>query len=148
MFPINFALLDGNQAEKSQSFSESAKSPKLFYHRAGVSSNIPRASRPPSYSTKEGERSPSETKRAGGEANKNLRTNGLTENKSVKAPIKFEDQGQHLCELHNKKIEAYCKVDFDLVCIDCILSENHKDHKLVSIQKAVSICSNFQISFE
>ena len=42
-----------------------------------------------------------------------------------------------LCKLHpTKKIEAFCEKDFKLLCIDCILSERHKNHEIVSIAKA------------
>lgn len=41
------------------------------------------------------------------------------------------------CKLHPmKRIEAFCEKDFKLLCIDCILSERHKNHEIVSISKA------------
>ena len=41
-----------------------------------------------------------------------------------------------LCESHNKKIEAFCDLDKKILCIDCILNENHKNHEILSIEKA------------
>lgn len=58
------------------------------------------------------------------------------------------------CVLHNKKLEAYCLYDKQLLCIDCILSDDHKSlqlaglkggpgrheriiHEIISIEKAV-----------
>ena len=42
-----------------------------------------------------------------------------------------------MCKLHPmKRIEAFCEKDFKLLCIDCILSERHKNHEIVSISKA------------
>jgi hypothetical protein len=48
-----------------------------------------------------------------------------------------EASGAALCKLHpTKKIEAFCEKDFKLLCIDCILSDRHKNHEIVSIAKA------------
>ena len=50
-----------------------------------------------------------------------------------------EDSGGSVafCKLHpTKKIEAFCEKDFKLLCIDCILSDRHKNHEILSIAKA------------
>ena len=48
-----------------------------------------------------------------------------------------EQSGATCCKLHpTKKIEAFCEKDFKLLCIDCILSDRHKNHEIVSIAKA------------
>ena len=45
--------------------------------------------------------------------------------------------GVACCKLHpTKKIEAFCEKDYKLLCIDCILSDRHKNHEIVSIAKA------------
>jgi predicted nucleic acid-binding Zn-ribbon protein len=41
-----------------------------------------------------------------------------------------------LCESHGKKIEAFCDLDKKILCIDCILNENHKNHEILSTEKA------------
>ena len=41
-----------------------------------------------------------------------------------------------LCKVHHKKIEAFCMKDKSLLCIDCILAEIHRAHKIESITKA------------
>lgn len=47
-----------------------------------------------------------------------------------------------LCTLHDKPIEAFCLFDRQLLCIDCILSDDHKGrnskerHDMVSVEKA------------
>ena len=41
-----------------------------------------------------------------------------------------------LCESHNKKVEAFCDLDKKILCIDCILNENHKSHEILSLEKA------------
>lgn len=42
-----------------------------------------------------------------------------------------------MCAEHNKKLEAFCEKDLQVLCIDCILSEQHKSHEIISVQKAV-----------
>mmetsp|Transcript_7550 Transcript_7550/g.6907 ORF Transcript_7550/g.6907 Transcript_7550/m.6907 type:complete len:117 (+) Transcript_7550:282-632(+) len=44
-----------------------------------------------------------------------------------------------LCSLHGKKIKAFCNVEKILVCIECILSDDHKNHEVIATQKAKSI---------
>ena len=40
------------------------------------------------------------------------------------------------CKLHaGKRIEAYCMLDKRMICIECILSEEHKNHEIVSLSK-------------
>lgn len=41
-----------------------------------------------------------------------------------------------ICETHSKKIEAFCDLDKKILCIDCILNENHKSHEILAIDKA------------
>ena len=41
------------------------------------------------------------------------------------------------CPIHpGKKLEAFCEKDFQLLCIDCILSDSHKNREIISIAKA------------
>lgn len=40
------------------------------------------------------------------------------------------------CVKHGKKIEAYCKDDNAVLCINCILNEDHKGHNLLSVNDA------------
>ena len=50
---------------------------------------------------------------------------------------KEDGAGAALCKLHpTKKIEAFCEKDFKLLCIDCILSDRHKNHEIISVAKA------------
>jgi len=46
------------------------------------------------------------------------------------------DGAESICSDHGKKLEAFCEKDNNLLCIDCILSEKHKNHEIVSIVKA------------
>ena len=44
------------------------------------------------------------------------------------------------CKKHSKQIEAYCLEDNELLCVSCIIeNDNHRSHKIVSIDKAVQI---------
>jgi hypothetical protein len=40
------------------------------------------------------------------------------------------------CEMHMKKLEAFCSTCMRLLCIDCIIekAENHKGHEIASIE--------------
>lgn len=41
-----------------------------------------------------------------------------------------------LCDNHNKKIQAFCDLDKKILCIDCIVNGNHKNHEILSIEMA------------
>lgn len=43
-----------------------------------------------------------------------------------------------ICKTHQKKIEAFCESDKSVLCIDCILSEDHKNHSISSTIKVHS----------
>lgn len=44
------------------------------------------------------------------------------------------------CKKHSKQIEAYCLEDNELLCVSCIIeNDNHRSHKIVSIDRAVQI---------
>lgn len=38
------------------------------------------------------------------------------------------------CRSHGKPIEGYCSTDKALLCIDCILSGDHKNHEMTNIE--------------
>ena len=40
------------------------------------------------------------------------------------------------CKRHDKNIEAYCMNDKQILCIDCILSGDHKNHEISALSKA------------
>ena len=46
---------------------------------------------------------------------------------------------QYNCTRHDKKYEAFCQNCRVLICIDCILEDDHKAHEMVSISKALDI---------
>ena len=43
---------------------------------------------------------------------------------------------QSLCAQHKKKLEAFCERCLESLCIDCILSDQHKSHEILSVAKA------------
>tara|TARA_B110000285_G_C15039935_1_gene571275 strand:+ start:468 stop:812 length:345 start_codon:yes stop_codon:yes gene_type:complete len=43
---------------------------------------------------------------------------------------------QLICPEHRKAIEGYCENDRLALCINCILSGDHKNHEITSIAKA------------
>ena len=45
----------------------------------------------------------------------------------------YEHSPRALCEVHEKELEAFCENDSQLLCIDCILLNSHKDHAIASI---------------
>ena len=49
-----------------------------------------------------------------------------------KAPKKAVSK---FCKMHlHKKVEAFCEYCKQVLCIDCILKQDHKSHEMVSIE--------------
>jgi influenza virus NS1A-binding protein len=44
-----------------------------------------------------------------------------------------------LCEIHSKDLEAFCEVDKEMLCVSCIIENDHKNHDLSSIDKAAQM---------
>ena len=112
-FPKNYALIQLKQAEKTK-----------------YQSKIPVRSRDRALGDKSGlEKAYSSVKVQ--EAFQDISNQQLqeTENCTKSTTIK--------CQAHNHNVKAFCINDNTVVCIDCILSEEHKEHKLLSIEKAV-----------
>lgn len=57
------------------------------------------------------------------------------------------DEDNVLCSFHPKKIEAYCMLCKQVLCIDCILNDGHKNHEINAIEKAVGIERNLFYDF-
>jgi len=44
------------------------------------------------------------------------------------------------CDTHSSKsLEAYCMMCRELLCIDCILNDGHKNHDICAIEKAAEV---------
>lgn len=39
------------------------------------------------------------------------------------------------CKIHNKEIEIFCETDKLVLCVTCIVDNDHKNHDLSSIDK-------------
>ena len=50
-----------------------------------------------------------------------------------------------MCGIHQKKLEAFCEQDKKVLCIDCILSGDHKSHEILSLDRA---CTKEKQAFE
>jgi predicted RNase H-like nuclease (RuvC/YqgF family) len=51
-----------------------------------------------------------------------------------------------MCLKHGKKVEAFCEDDKIVMCINCILNDDHKTHNFLNIetayQKCIDECTN------
>lgn len=52
--------------------------------------------------------------------------------------LRTREGSDELCSKHNKQLEAYCSTDKSVLCVSCILEDDHKKHDITSIQKAAS----------
>lgn len=41
-----------------------------------------------------------------------------------------------VCRRHNKPYQAFCSTEQQLLCIECLLEEQHKKHKIQSLNDA------------
>ena len=46
---------------------------------------------------------------------------------------------QLICQIHNKEMQGYCLNDRQILCIDCILTGEHKNHEISAIDKSAKI---------
>jgi hypothetical protein len=54
-------------------------------------------------------------------------------------PNESIDGCSQYCAAHSKKLEAFCDLDKKVLCIDCILNENHKSHEILALDKASNL---------
>ncbi len=62
-----------------------------------------------------------------------------TQEEEVTGELREGKTAAALCKVHHKKIEAFCVKDKSLLCIDCILADIHRAHKIESIPKAFEL---------
>ena len=60
----------------------------------------------------------------------------LPKNISLIIMTKTNSQPVPCCESHHKKLEGFCENDKRLLCIDCILVDGHKNHKIKPVIEA------------
>ena len=73
------------------------------------------------------------------ESGSEKRGSGSAKTSSPDKSLKSGDEEIILCSSHYKKIEAYCMLWRQVLCIDCILNDGHKNHEINSIEKAAGI---------
>jgi succinyl-CoA synthetase beta subunit len=65
-------------------------------------------------------------------------SDSIKQDPGITSDMHFEND-EPVCKMHRKPIEAFCEEDSQLVCINCILSNDHKGHTLNAIDKAIDI---------
>ncbi|XP_072406013.1 zinc-binding protein A33-like [Chiloscyllium punctatum] len=74
---------------------------------------------------------------------RNLRVNCVLANLAEKAR-KFNQNPQemarkHHCEEHQEALKLFCETDKKLICVNCVDSQEHREHHFISIKEAVGI---------
>ena len=68
-------------------------------------------------------------------------------NKSISQCLNFSGlnlkNNSYTCNKHSKPLEAFCETDKILLCVSCILENDHKKHDLSSISKAAKQQKDF-----
>ncbi|GCB64189.1 hypothetical protein scyTo_0013298 [Scyliorhinus torazame] len=72
-----------------------------------------------------------------------LRANRVLANLSEKAQkLKLnqkEKESKLHCEEHQEELKLFCETDKKLICVNCVDSQEHREHRFILIQKAVEI---------
>lgn len=63
---------------------------------------------------------------------------GTVESFPVNLALLSLQGGSEVCPVHKKLLEAYCSVDKQLLCVTCLLSDDHRKHDVVAVTKAAS----------
>jgi hypothetical protein len=75
------------------------------------------------------------------------RTSGSMQTTSPDKSNRSHEEVDTNCSSHGKKIEAYWMLCKQVLWIDCILNDGHKNHEINSIEKAVGIEKNLFYDF-
>ncbi len=73
------------------------------------------------------------------ESGSDKRGSGSAKTSTPDKSIKGSEDEVVLWSSHYKKVEAYCMMCRQVLCIDCILNDGHKNHEINSIEKAAGI---------
>ncbi|XP_072331789.1 zinc-binding protein A33-like isoform X1 [Scyliorhinus torazame] len=72
-----------------------------------------------------------------------LRANRILANLAEKArKLKLngkEKESKLHCEEHQEELKLFCETDKKLICVNCVDSQEHREHRFIPIQKAVEI---------
>lgn len=63
---------------------------------------------------------------------------GTVESFPVNLALLSLQGSSEVCPSHKKLLEAYCPADKQLLCVTCLLSDEHKKHEVVAVAKAAS----------
>ena len=64
----------------------------------------------------------------------------------IKILSEFGEQ-PHLCASHNKPQELICLNDGDIVCVKCLLTNDHKEHELIDVKEFYENVTNKKALF-
>lgn len=72
-----------------------------------------------------------------------IETQNMSKAKSNKLESKENKETKLICLQHGKELDGYCISCTQLICINCILENEHKSHQLTTISRAHSDYVNF-----
>ncbi|XP_072331790.1 zinc-binding protein A33-like isoform X2 [Scyliorhinus torazame] len=81
-----------------------------------------------------------------------LRANRILANLAEKArKLKLngkEKESKLHCEEHQEELKLFCETDKKLICVNCVDSQEHREHRFIPIQKAVEIYKKQSVSLQ
>ncbi|XP_078073385.1 zinc-binding protein A33-like isoform X1 [Mustelus asterias] len=76
----------------------------------------------------------------------NLRLNRALANLAEKArKLKLnrkEKENKLHCEEHQEELKLFCETDKKLVCVNCVVSQEHREHRFIAVKEAAEIYKN------
>jgi len=58
----------------------------------------------------------------------------VSQESDIPSDIANQTSAQPKCRAHtHKKVEAFCETCLQVLCIDCILKQGHKNHEMLSL---------------
>ncbi|XP_072891139.1 zinc-binding protein A33-like [Hemitrygon akajei] len=58
-----------------------------------------------------------------------------------------EKKSKFHCEEHEEELKLFCETDKKLICVICVASREHREHRFLPIKEAVEICKDQMKSF-
>ncbi|XP_072887405.1 zinc-binding protein A33-like [Hemitrygon akajei] len=53
-----------------------------------------------------------------------------------------ENESKLHCEEHDEEMKLFCETDKKLICVICAVSQEHREHRFLSIKEAVELCKD------
>ena len=60
------------------------------------------------------------------------------DNSNSNCEFASQSLNQEMCEIHQKKIEAFCFKDLQFLCLNCLIESSHQTHDICDIENAYS----------